>query len=77
MAPRKVANRGVHLRLLPSGQELRQLAPLIVEDTERGVAGAAHLPGGLHHPFQEDVEVQLGRQGAADVQQLTQTVGAA
>jgi hypothetical protein len=72
-----VADRRVYLRLLSSGQELRQLAPLIVEDAERRVAGAAQLASGLQHPFQEDVEVQLGRQGATDVEQLTQTVGAA
>ena len=34
------------------------------------------LASGLHHALKEDIEVQLGRQGTADVQQLAQAVGA-
>jgi len=62
--------------LRAGGEELGQLAALVVEHAERRVARAAQLASGLHHALQEDVEVQLGRQGAADVQQLAQAVGA-
>ena len=75
-AARQVADRGVDRRLLAGGQELRQLAALVVEHAERGVARAAQLAGGLHHALQQDVEIELGRQRAADVQQLAQAVGA-
>jgi len=75
-AARQVADRLVQPRVRSGGEELGQLAALVVEHAERRVARAAQLASGLHYALQEDVEVQLGRQGTADVQQLTQAVGA-
>jgi len=73
-APRKVADRGVNLGLLPGGQELRQLAPLVVEHAQRGVPRAAQLAGGLQDALEEDVQVELGRERTTHVQELPQAV---
>jgi len=75
-AARQVADRHVQRGLRAGGEELGQLAALVVEHAERRVARAAQLASGLHHALKEDIEVQLGRQGTADVQQLAQAVGA-
>ena len=69
---REVADRAVRLGVDPAGDEALQLAPVTVEDPERGIARAGDLARGLEHLVEHGLEVELRQQAAADVDQASQ-----
>ena len=71
-AARQVADRGV-LRLVDAdAEESLQLGAALVEDAERGVLGAGQRARLVEHALQQRLQVQLGDDRAADVQDSSQ-----
>ena len=60
----QVADDAVGLLVDAAREEAVELAALVVEDAQRGVAGARELRGGLQQAVQDGLEVELGQQPA-------------
>ena len=56
----------------PVGDEALEFVAVLVEDAERGVAGAGQLAGDLEQAAEDDLRVELGDEAAADLDQLAQ-----
>ena len=72
--PRQVPDLGAFAIVQPRSEEALQPGVLRVEDAERGVSGAGHLPRRLEHPLEDDPAVELGREGPADCEQAPDPV---
>jgi sulfide:quinone oxidoreductase len=48
-------------------EEAGQLAPLVVEDAQRGVAGGGQVRGRIEDTVEDDIEIQLGQETASHV----------
>jgi hypothetical protein len=70
----QVADGAVGSRVHAAGEELRELAPALVEDAERGVPRAGEFARGLEHAVEHDVEVQLRQEAAADLDEADEAV---
>ena len=68
-AAREVADRTVGLLIDAQRQELVELGALVVQDPERGIAGAGDVACGLEHQVEHGALVKLRHQRPADVQQ--------
>ena len=66
-AAREVADRAVGRLVDAAGEELGELAAVLVEDPERRVARAGQVARGLEDTVEDDVEVELGEQAASDL----------
>ena len=62
------------VRVDPAGQEALELLAALVEDAQRGVARAGELAGHLEHAVEHDLEVELGHQGAPDLEEPAQAL---
>ena len=66
-APRRQrADRALRLLVDPRGHEAREPRPRLVEDAEGRVAGAGQLTGGIQHPREHDLEIQISENVAGD-----------
>jgi hypothetical protein len=74
VASGQVADRAVGVRVDPAREEALELLAALVEDAQRGVARAGELTGDLEHAVEDDFEVELGYQGAPDVEETAQTL---
>ena len=66
---RQIADSAVRIRVDAGGEELRELRAAVVEDPQRGVPRARQLAGGLQHAVEQDTQVELGDERAADLQE--------
>jgi hypothetical protein len=66
---RQVADRLARLRIDPTGDEALQLAAVLVENADGGVAGAGQLAGDAQQLLEHGVDLELGDQTAARLQQ--------
>ena len=62
------------VRVDPAGEEALELLAALVEDAQRGVAGAGELARHLEHAVEDHLEVELGDQGAPHVEEPAQAL---
>ena len=57
---------------IPTNDEALELLLALVQNAERGIAGACELAGGLEHMAQHGLHVEVGNERASDVEELAQ-----
>ena len=72
---RRVADRPPARVVEPAREEARQPLALRVEHPDRRIVRARELPRGVEQPVQHGVEVDLGDERAARVEQAREAVG--
>ena len=72
---REVADRRVRGRVDAAGEEALERPPLRVEHADGRVARAGQLACGLQQPLEHDLEVELGDERAAGLQEPRGGVG--
>ena len=68
-AARRIADLSACLLIDSPRDEALQPGPLHIEHTERRIAGARDLPGGLQDEVEHLVRIQLRHERAADLQE--------
>src|SRR5262249_26583494 len=69
---RQVADGLAGLGVDAAGDEALKLDATVVEDAQRGVAGAGHAPGDLEQLADDALEIELGHETATGLDQLPQ-----
>src|SRR5215208_66962 len=69
---RKVADGAVRLLVDAAGEEPLELLAPLVEDADRGVAGAGQLQGDVEQAIEDGLGIELRDQRAPDIQQAFQ-----
>jgi hypothetical protein len=72
VAARQVADTAVRLGVDAARDEALQLAAVVIEDSERRIAGAGDLAGRLEDLVEHGLGIELREQPATDVDQATQ-----
>jgi hypothetical protein len=70
----KVADGGVGGLVDSDGEETLELLAPVVENPEGGVSGARQLACDVEHPIQQAVDVELGDEGLAHVEEAAKTL---
>ena len=74
-ATRQVADRGVGRGVDAAGEEALERPALLVEHADGRIARAGQLAGGLEQPLEHDLEVELGDERAAGLEEPCGGVG--
>ena len=72
MPAREVADGAAGRLVDARGQELLELLTPIVEDADRRILGSGELTGDFQDPIEDQLQVELGDEGAPDIQQSPQ-----
>ena len=71
VASRQVSDRDARLLVYPDRDEALESPPLLVEDSERGVAGPRELAANLDQAVQHGLELEVGHETPPNFHQAT------